>query len=388
MEKIKLFALIVVMVTGMSCRPRKFNNDAKGKSDSASEFTMKSYVQSCEEKLGPIPKVDCNEIDEALVWSYDQQGKIVRVADEDVPGFSIAWKPHLKCVNAAIGGPLESRCAPLERFGKVFSSETDPQTTWVAACQKGGKYLQRSNPRVESVGLIGASPKGVCFFTTGTPEGGVENVLPSPREDTNVWVSQKDWPANGIPECVRCHMPQPFIRTPLMRHRDVARAIGVTAANFRSVSEFNVYMEGDAKAVSKLDYGPKGKSPKLIPVTAKMDIKKAMGKDTFFQSISDENAVASCNACHTYGGSWFHARHALQAFGICDGLKQNDRHCQSLHPNTPASYRNIHASVYAPEFPRLTDSVMKKHPEMADYFNRCADPKTHSAECKFSFPED
>jgi hypothetical protein len=224
----------------------------------------------------------------------------------------------------------------------------------------------------------------VCFFTSPLAVEGRDAELPRPYKFSSSSVPPEEMGNNKALECVRCHMPIPFIRTPLIRHRDVARSIGVSVRQFPNKAAFEEYMSGDEKGVPWLTFNPRKGSP-IIPVIAKDQLERVAGNGKFTTKVSKEPILESCQTCHLMAGGRFQARHVLQAFGICDvedvGDPEDpgDSHCKSVHPRVDPQWLHLHNSVYAPD---LNIGVpVKKSEKFRDYFLRCRGPESNKGAC-------
>ncbi len=331
---------------------RNLNDSVKSVQDGA-EFNFASYVQACEKALGPIPKLDCSEIDEVVIWTRDASGAPVRVTDEDIPGKSMRFKKGMNCVNPSLAGPPDARCMPFARIG-ALPGTFEASVVWLADCRRADLLLPLNAPTYESIGMIGHNREtgATCFFDTKRhPQGVVGKNVPNPNVKLNpsgapapeqFWLTPREIGSSEGTRCVRCHSAYPWLRTPPVLHREVAKMLGVP--------HDPKYFDREAAVPRKFDLGiPKDGHKRPYFVVARDELESVSSKGTWTPKVDALDGAKACQACHRVGGGYFAAREAAQAVGMCALADNYNAHCKGVEQNFAFDW---HSSIF--HVPRWT----------------------------------
>ena len=328
-------ALGVLIPLG-GCLKKNNLNDSVKSLQSGAEFSLADYVEKCEKALGTIPKLDCAEIDEVVIWARDAAGKPVRITDENVPGKSIRFQKGVNCVNPSLAGPPDARCMPFAHIG-ALPGTFNASVVWLADCRRADVLLPFNTPSYESIGLIGHNREtgATCFFDTKRmPQGVSGKDIPNPNEHSNppsaprpeqFWLSPREMGSSEATRCVRCHSAYPWIRTPAVMHRDVAKMLGV--------QNDPKYFDLEAAVPRKFDPGiPKDGHKRPYFIVAREGLESVSSKGLWTPKVDDLEEVKPCQACHRMGGGVFVAREAAQALGMCEFEDHYNGHCKGVDP--------------------------------------------------------
>ena len=136
---VRTFLVFGVFSPVLGCNKKHNLNDSVKSTQNGVEFNFSTYVDACEKALGPIPKLDCSEIDEVVIWTRDALGAPVRVTDEDLSGKSMRFQKGMNCANPSLAGPPEARCMPFARIGASAGVKlVEVAGVSVVCCERAG----------------------------------------------------------------------------------------------------------------------------------------------------------------------------------------------------------------------------------------------------------
>jgi hypothetical protein len=371
-------SLALTVIAIASCK-RMALNQVMNQTEVQPEFGVENYVAECEKALGPVPDIDCRLVDENVVWTLDQTNTPKRVDVKDGP-YTVKYSDSLECMNPSPVG--QQRCHPYNRFGylPVEASESKG-TIWWAGCQRGGYAGNDDTLLFRSVSLIGVKDRKLCFFRSRDTEGGVSVGIDSPRKSPSLWHKPAEFDNKIAQNCVRCHLPNPYLRDTFMRHRDVAKALGVTKKNFSSVEEFDRYMTEPVQ----MHYRAPILDSQVPTLVAGEHLGSGRGDGLWVGTVSTEPVIAQCQSCHLLSGGFFNARYIPQLFGVCN-LKDpyGDNHCKRVDRRLLEKIPDHHRAFFLTKIsvrPESPNDEFEK--QLADYFERCWASKDFDQTCRF-----